>query len=95
MVGSGTALADDPDLNARRAGRVVHRPVRILVDSRLRVLGASSDYLLLDATAAAGEVRVGDEVAVDHIGEPPFEGPECFFGGFDDGSGTGKKIRRW
>ncbi len=33
------------------------------LDSRLRVIGASSDYLLLDATDAAGEIRVGDEVA--------------------------------
>jgi diaminohydroxyphosphoribosylaminopyrimidine deaminase/5-amino-6-(5-phosphoribosylamino)uracil reductase len=37
MVGSGTALADDPVLTARDDGRVVHRPVRVLVDSRLRV----------------------------------------------------------
>lgn len=37
MVGSGTALADDPALTARRGGRVVGRPVRVLVDSRLRV----------------------------------------------------------
>lgn len=37
MVGSATALADDPELSARRGGRVVHRPVRVLVDSRLRV----------------------------------------------------------
>jgi diaminohydroxyphosphoribosylaminopyrimidine deaminase/5-amino-6-(5-phosphoribosylamino)uracil reductase len=37
MVGSGTALADDPALTARRGSRVVHRPARVLVDSRLRV----------------------------------------------------------
>lgn len=37
LVGSGTALADDPALTARKGGRVVHRPARILVDSRLRV----------------------------------------------------------
>jgi diaminohydroxyphosphoribosylaminopyrimidine deaminase/5-amino-6-(5-phosphoribosylamino)uracil reductase len=37
MVGSGTALADDPELTARRGPRVVHRPVRVLVDSKLRV----------------------------------------------------------
>jgi diaminohydroxyphosphoribosylaminopyrimidine deaminase/5-amino-6-(5-phosphoribosylamino)uracil reductase len=36
-VGSGTALADDPELTARRGGRVAHRPVRVLVDSKLRV----------------------------------------------------------
>ncbi|MGI9591846.1 MAG: bifunctional diaminohydroxyphosphoribosylaminopyrimidine deaminase/5-amino-6-(5-phosphoribosylamino)uracil reductase RibD, partial [Myxococcota bacterium] len=37
MVGSGTARADDPALTARRSGRVVHAPVRLLVDSRLRI----------------------------------------------------------
>jgi predicted amino acid racemase len=31
-------------------------------DARLGVLGASSDYLILDVTAAAGEIRVGDEL---------------------------------
>jgi len=36
-VGSGTALADDPELTARERGRVVHRPARVLVDSGLRV----------------------------------------------------------
>ena len=37
MVGSETALADDPELTVRRDGRVLHRPLRVLVDSRLRV----------------------------------------------------------
>jgi diaminohydroxyphosphoribosylaminopyrimidine deaminase/5-amino-6-(5-phosphoribosylamino)uracil reductase len=37
MVGSGTALADDPELSARRGDRVLRRPLRILVDSELRV----------------------------------------------------------
>jgi diaminohydroxyphosphoribosylaminopyrimidine deaminase / 5-amino-6-(5-phosphoribosylamino)uracil reductase len=35
MVGSGTALADDPDLTARDLG-ASHQPVRILIDSTLR-----------------------------------------------------------
>ena len=37
-VGSRTALADDPALTVRRdgRGRVVHRPVRIVIDSKLR-----------------------------------------------------------
>lgn len=35
-IGSRTALADNPELTARRASRVVHRPVRIVVDSKLR-----------------------------------------------------------
>jgi diaminohydroxyphosphoribosylaminopyrimidine deaminase/5-amino-6-(5-phosphoribosylamino)uracil reductase len=37
MIGSGTALADDPELSVRRGERVLRRPLRILVDSRLRV----------------------------------------------------------
>ncbi len=37
MVGSRTALADDPDLSVRRGDRVLHRPVRVLVDGSLRV----------------------------------------------------------
>jgi diaminohydroxyphosphoribosylaminopyrimidine deaminase/5-amino-6-(5-phosphoribosylamino)uracil reductase len=36
-VGSGTARADDPDLTARRRGRVVHRPIRVVFDSELRL----------------------------------------------------------
>lgn len=35
-VGSGTALTDDPALTVRRGGAVLHRPRRIVVDSRLR-----------------------------------------------------------
>ena len=34
-VGSGTVLADDPELSARRRRRVVHRPRPIVVDTRL------------------------------------------------------------
>jgi diaminohydroxyphosphoribosylaminopyrimidine deaminase/5-amino-6-(5-phosphoribosylamino)uracil reductase len=36
-VGSGTALADDPELSARSGARSLHRPVRIAVDSQLRI----------------------------------------------------------
>jgi diaminohydroxyphosphoribosylaminopyrimidine deaminase/5-amino-6-(5-phosphoribosylamino)uracil reductase len=54
MVGSGTALADDPELTARRGDRVVHRPVRVLVDSRLRVPATA----LLYPPRAQGETWV-------------------------------------
>jgi diaminohydroxyphosphoribosylaminopyrimidine deaminase/5-amino-6-(5-phosphoribosylamino)uracil reductase len=37
VVGSGTVQADDPELTARRNGRVVRRPIRVLVDSGLAV----------------------------------------------------------
>jgi len=36
-IGSETALADDPELTARAGGRVVHRPVRLVADTRLRL----------------------------------------------------------
>jgi diaminohydroxyphosphoribosylaminopyrimidine deaminase/5-amino-6-(5-phosphoribosylamino)uracil reductase len=37
LIGSATAAADDPELVARRNGRIVHRPVRVVVDSQLRL----------------------------------------------------------
>jgi diaminohydroxyphosphoribosylaminopyrimidine deaminase/5-amino-6-(5-phosphoribosylamino)uracil reductase len=37
VVGSGTLRMDDPELAARRKGRLVRRPIRIVVDSRLAV----------------------------------------------------------
>ena len=44
MVGSGTALADDPTLTARRGDRVIAHPTRVLVDSRLRVPASARLY---------------------------------------------------
>jgi diaminohydroxyphosphoribosylaminopyrimidine deaminase/5-amino-6-(5-phosphoribosylamino)uracil reductase len=37
VIGSGTALADDPELTARAGARILHRPLRVVVDSRLRL----------------------------------------------------------
>lgn len=67
MVGSETALADDPALSARRGGRVVGRPVRVLVDSRLRVSPESQLYSAADGartlvlTRAAARGRAARE----------------------------------
>ncbi len=57
MVGSGTALADDPELSARRGGKVVHRPVRVLVDSRLRVSPEAKLYSGLRAKSGAKQAE--------------------------------------
>ncbi len=37
MVGVGTAITDDPELTCRLPGQVARQPVRIVVDSRLRL----------------------------------------------------------
>ncbi len=37
LVGSETAVRDDPELTARRGGRERHRPIRVVVDSKLRL----------------------------------------------------------
>jgi diaminohydroxyphosphoribosylaminopyrimidine deaminase / 5-amino-6-(5-phosphoribosylamino)uracil reductase len=64
MVGSGTALADDPELTARRGDRVVRRPLRVLVDSELRVppgarlyRGGGAGTWVLCSRGAAGARR--------------------------------------
>jgi diaminohydroxyphosphoribosylaminopyrimidine deaminase/5-amino-6-(5-phosphoribosylamino)uracil reductase len=57
MVGSGTALADDPELSVRRGERVLRRPLRVLVDSALRVPPGARLYQARNpgAERAAGE----------------------------------------
>jgi diaminohydroxyphosphoribosylaminopyrimidine deaminase/5-amino-6-(5-phosphoribosylamino)uracil reductase len=65
LVGAGTARADDPELSARRGGRVLHRPVRVLADTRLRVPLSSKlfrgtggpTWVLCAATAPAARRR--------------------------------------
>lgn len=54
MLGSGTALADDPELSARSGSRVIHRPVRVLVDSRLRVPASAKLFKGLASGRASG-----------------------------------------
>ncbi len=82
VVGSGTALADDPQLTARRGGRVVHRPVRVLVDSRLRVPptaklyreGADRTWVLCGSAAGARRRRILEELGVRLLEAPTRDG---------------------
>lgn len=66
MVGSRTAIADDPQLTVRRDGRFRRCPVRVLVDGRLAVPAsakllsdahASRTWILTAAAAPAGRRR--------------------------------------
>jgi len=53
MVGSGTAVADDPELTVRGGARASRNPVRVLVDSKLRLSPKAKLY--------KGLAKEGDE----------------------------------
>ena len=82
MVGSATALADDPALTARRAGRIVHRPVRVVVDARLAIpptakLHAGGDggsWVLCSPRATAGRRRTLEDRGVRVLEVPLRDG---------------------
>lgn len=82
LVGSATALADDPALTARRGGRIVHRPVRVVVDSRLRVppnarlhRGArDGSWVLCGSRAPAARRRALEERGVRVLETPTRDG---------------------
>ena len=58
MVGSETALLDDPELTVRRDGAVIRTPIRLLLDGRLRV--PVTARLLSDAYADQTWVVCGE-----------------------------------
>ncbi len=69
-VGSETALADDPELTARSGARVLHRPVRLVADTRLRLppsakllRGADGSAWVLCGAKAARKRREALEAA--------------------------------
>ncbi len=78
VVGSGTALADDPELTARRGGRVVHRPIRVLIDSKLSVPptaklfreGADRTWVLCGPRAGARRRRVLEDLGARLLEAP-------------------------
>jgi len=82
IVGSGTVLADDPELTARRSGRVVHRPLRVLVDSKLRVPpsaklyreGAQRTWVLCGSRAGARRREILEGLGVRLLESPARDG---------------------
>jgi diaminohydroxyphosphoribosylaminopyrimidine deaminase/5-amino-6-(5-phosphoribosylamino)uracil reductase len=82
LVGSATALADDPVLTARRGARIVHRPLRILIDSKLRVPenaklygpGAERTWVVCGPRAAASRRRAREALGARVLEAPLLEG---------------------
>jgi len=78
MVGSGTVLADDPELTARRGARVLHRPVRVVLDPALRVPpgarvymgGSGQSWVLCERMAPAARRRRLESAGVELIDVP-------------------------
>lgn len=74
MIGSGTALADDPELSVRDIG-ARHQPVRVVLDSRLRLdpagrLGRSmrkGPVWMVHAASASQAARAGWIAAGAHL----------------------------
>jgi diaminohydroxyphosphoribosylaminopyrimidine deaminase/5-amino-6-(5-phosphoribosylamino)uracil reductase len=82
-VGSGTARADDPALTARRGARVVHRPVRVVFDARLRLppesrIARASDpersWVLAAPDAPAGRRRALEAAGLRVLSVPARSG---------------------
>jgi diaminohydroxyphosphoribosylaminopyrimidine deaminase/5-amino-6-(5-phosphoribosylamino)uracil reductase len=80
-VGSETALADDPELSARRGSRIVHRPLRLVADTRLRLppaarllRGAPGSAWVLCAPGAPARRREALEAAGARVIEVPRAG---------------------
>jgi diaminohydroxyphosphoribosylaminopyrimidine deaminase/5-amino-6-(5-phosphoribosylamino)uracil reductase len=78
-VGSGTARADDPELGARRGGRLVRRPVRVVFDasatlspaSRLaRAADPERSWVLASAAAPAARRRALEAAGVRVLAVP-------------------------
>ena len=80
-VGSGTVLADDPELSARRRRRVVHRPRPIVVDTRLATppeakLLRGGHAILLCGPRPGGRRRQALEAQTVHLDMAAEEGVE-------------------
>lgn len=79
MVGSGTALADDPELTCRLPGFSAKRPVRIVMDSRLRLspearlartAGETPTWVVTTAGADPGRAKALSALGVEIVEVP-------------------------
>jgi diaminohydroxyphosphoribosylaminopyrimidine deaminase/5-amino-6-(5-phosphoribosylamino)uracil reductase len=82
-IGAQTALADDPELTARVGGRIVHRPVRLVADPRLRLppnarmlRGAPGSTWVLCGARAPRARRRALEAAGARVLELAYEGDQ-------------------
>jgi diaminohydroxyphosphoribosylaminopyrimidine deaminase/5-amino-6-(5-phosphoribosylamino)uracil reductase len=70
LIGIGTALADDPSLTARIRGEVAKDPIRVVLDTNLRL--SQKSKLLQQKSNARTIIYCGDHVTEDQC--VPFEG---------------------
>lgn len=61
MVGIGTVLQDDPQLSSRLPGKAVRQPLRVVMDSHLRI----------PLTAKLLSMRLGGDVVIATTGQAP------------------------
>lgn len=74
LVGSGTALADDPELTARVDPPVEHQPLRVIADARGRMPKTAKIFQTMDKGPVAIATR--EETDLDALGWPEQPGIE-------------------
>ncbi len=74
LVGSGTALVDDPELTARTEPRVERQPLRIIADSRGRLPKDAKVFATIEKGPVAIATR--EETDLDALGWPERPGIE-------------------
>lgn len=83
LVGSGTALADDPELTARTDPPAARQPLRIVADSRGRLPKTAKIFATLEKGRVAIATR--EETDLDALGWPEQKGLEFWMLPGEDG----------
>jgi diaminohydroxyphosphoribosylaminopyrimidine deaminase / 5-amino-6-(5-phosphoribosylamino)uracil reductase len=98
MIGSGTALADDPELTCRLPGMADRSPVRVVLDGRLRL--SAEAKLVRTATAAptwlvtAADIPEQRRAPLERAGVTLIEVPTASGGGLSLPEALGALARR-